>query len=160
MNTEIPGSVAGDLLVFPRGWYKHYAVNVGNGEIVHVTSTEGLTSSSSSAEIAWKISSAISKIASIKKQKFSDIPPRARIFYKENDGEPLPAEEIVKRALEFYEQGHFEYNLLTRNCEHFARYCCYDKWESKLVEEMKDRFIYYLLLAVLFSAFLLKLRQN
>ena len=36
-----PGSV-GDLIVFPRPFYDHYAVRGENGDIFHVTSTRGL----------------------------------------------------------------------------------------------------------------------
>lgn len=45
-------------------------------------------------------------------------------------------EEVVKRAKKHVNSNRFRnkyYNVVTNNCEHFARYCYYDKNESKQV---------------------------
>ncbi|PAV77048.1 hypothetical protein WR25_06595 [Diploscapter pachys] len=41
---------------------------------------------------------------------------------------PYSAEEIVRRAKS--KLGHYEYNTLTSNCEHFATWCRYNKFLS------------------------------
>ena len=76
-TNSCPGS-AGDLIVFQRPTYKHYAVNVGNGEIVHLTSAGELNSFNVVVGIAGHIFSTNPSIAVIKKEKYN-------AFYK--DGE-------------------------------------------------------------------------
>ena len=128
-TNSCPGS-AGDLIVFQRATHKHYAVNVGNGEIVHVTSAGGLNSFNVVLGIAGHICSTNPGIAVIKKEKYN-------AFYKDGDEvyveqhfrkNRLPVSEIVKRANSSV--GKTGYNLILNNCEHFARWCCYGEWES------------------------------
>ena len=128
-TNSCPGS-AGDLIVFQRATHKHYAVNVGNEEIVHLTSAGELNSFNVVLGIAGHVSSANSSIAVIKKEKYN-------AFYKEGDKvyveqhcwkSLLPVSEIVKRANS--KVGQTGYNLILNNCEHFARWCCYGEWES------------------------------
>lgn len=131
MTTEIPGSVASDLIVFYRGLYEHYAVNVGNGEIIHLTTNERLTSLDFVSEITWKISSTSSNRALVKKERFRDFLGAEVNFRVEKDEAPFPPDEIVKRARsKLNKRG---YNLLFWNCEHFARWCRYNRRESKQV---------------------------
>ena len=137
-----PGS-AGDLIVFQRATHKHYAVNVGNGEIIHLTSAGELSSFNVVVGIAGHICSTNPSIAVIKKEKYN-------AFYKEGDKvyveqhcckNRLPILEIVKRAnSKIDEKG---YNLLLNNCEHFARWCCYGEWKST----QADALILFLLTA-------------
>lgn len=45
-------------------------------------------------------------------------------------------DEVVKRAKKYVNSNRFRgkyYHVVTNNCEHFARYCYYDKNESKQV---------------------------
>ena len=137
-----PGS-AGDLIVFQRATYKHYAVNVGNGEIIHLTSAGELSCFNVVVGIAGHICSTNPSIAVIKKEKYN-------AFYKEGDKvyveqhcckNRLPILEIVKRANS--KVGEKGYNLLLNNCEHFARWCCYGEWKST----QADALILFLLTA-------------
>ena len=124
-----PG-LAGDLIVFQRTIYKLYAVNVGNGEIVHLTSSaEGMNSSDAVLGIAAHICSANPENAVIKKEKYEDFYKEGDIVYVEEleDGH-LPRPVIVKRAKSRI--GQRGYDLLNYNCEQFARWCCYGVWES------------------------------
>ncbi|XP_022803968.1 lecithin retinol acyltransferase-like [Stylophora pistillata] len=113
----LPGS-AGDLIVFHRGLYKHYAVNVGNGEIVHVTSSD-LTIDACKGKECSTFYKAV-----IKKEKFEDFVKAGDEVSVETRGEkPFSPEEIVRRANSSL--GPMNYNLFWGNCEHFVRWCCY-----------------------------------
>ncbi|PFX17141.1 Golgi-associated plant pathogenesis-related protein 1 [Stylophora pistillata] len=97
--------MAGDLIVFHRGLYKHYAVNVGNGYIVHVTSSDfnELTSADAKSDEAWKFerSSVCSTFdkAVIRKEKYKDYAKPGNQVYVETHAEKaFPSEVIVERA--------------------------------------------------------------
>ena len=127
---DCPGS-AGDLIVFQRKLFKHYAVNVGNEEIVHVTSAEGRNISLDVVEgIAGQIcSSSISNKAVVKKENFQDFYQKGdKVYVEEHKKTPLPTEDIVRRAEN--RVGEEGYNLLWKNCEHFAHWCRYGEEES------------------------------
>ena len=119
MTRVCPGS-AGDLIVFQRELYKHYAVNVGNGKIVHITSAEG---------VGQFCCSSISNKAVVKKENFQDFYQEGENVYVERHKKtPLPTKEIVERAES--KVGEEGYSLLWRNCEHFAHWCRYGEGES------------------------------
>lgn len=124
----LPGS-AGDLIVFHRGLYKHYAVNVGNGYIVHVTSSDfnELTSADAESDEAWKFerSSVCSTFdkAVIRKEKYKDYAkPGDQVYVETHAEKAFPSEVIVERANS--KVGRTNYNFIWNNCEHFARWCC------------------------------------
>ena len=123
-KTNVCPGLAGDLIVFERSLYKHYAVNVGDGEIVHLTAPGG------GGIVAHMYScSANSQKAVIKKEKYEDVFKEGDKVYKEQlTNTHLPRREIVKRATSRI--GQRGYDLLFYNCEHFARWCCYGVWES------------------------------
>ena len=134
-NEKCPGS-AGDLIVFQRATHKHYAVNVGNEEIVHLTSAGELNSFNVVLGIAGHVSSANSSIAVIKKEKYNAFYKEGDKVYVEKRGR-LPVWEIVERATsKVDEEG---YDLLFRNCEHFARWCCCGEWKSTQVDALMIR---------------------
>ena len=135
-----PGS-AGDLIVFERPLYKHYAVNVGDEEIVHLTAPGG-------SGIGTHSCSANSQKAVIKKEKYKDVHKEGDKVYKEPlTDNHLPRREIVKRAKSSI--GQRGYDLLCYNCEHFARWCCYGVWESTQADTLIvviSVFIFWLIL--------------
>jgi hypothetical protein len=65
--------------------------------------------------------------AEVKKEKYDDfVLPGTRIHIesgKWNGIQPLPAPEIIKRALS--QVGTKDYHLAFNNCEHFVRWCRY-----------------------------------
>ena len=124
-----PGS-AGDLLVFPRSLgYRHYAVNVGDDEIVHVTSFGGLNSLNIVDGIAGQVCCTNPNVAVVKKEKFKDVYKKGdKVYVEERCDGALSRAEIVMRALS--KVGEKGYNVLWQNCEHFARWCCYGEAKS------------------------------
>ena len=164
-TSACPGS-AGDLIVFQRPTYKHYAANVGNEEIVHLTSAGELNSFNVVLGIAEHICSTNPSIAVIKKEKYN-------AFYKDGDKvyveqhcrkNRLPVSEIVKRANS--QVGKTGYNLIFNNCEHFARWCCYGEWESPQVDALMLRiavavvFIWAAIITAIFMAWMFKKEEE
>ena len=116
-SPRCPG-MRGDLVIFKRrvGYY-YYAVNVGNGEIVHRTAIDG----SGSVDVLDGLrlaSSANSGFAIIRKEKFRDFWKLGDTVEVENSQTSLSCDEIVFRALS--RVGEKGYSLLWENCEHFA----------------------------------------
>jgi hypothetical protein len=126
----------GDLLIFQRPGYKHYAVNVGNGYIVHVTSEDATSAGVVGASTGVCCSSNFD-LAVIKKERYRDFKnPEDQVFVEKTWKEKtaLQRSEIIHRALSRI--GETGYNLLFRNCEHFARWCRYGEDKSDQAENV------------------------
>ncbi|XP_020014629.2 phospholipase A and acyltransferase 2 isoform X1 [Castor canadensis] len=109
----------GDLIEISRIGYAHWAIYVGNGYVVHLTSL-------SKGEIAGigtdSIMSALTDTAIVKKELLSVVAGRDqyRVNNKHDDKYlPLPATKIVQRAKEKVGQV-VHYSLTSKNCEHFV----------------------------------------
>ncbi|XP_031557105.1 phospholipase A and acyltransferase 2-like [Actinia tenebrosa] len=126
-----PGNT-GDLLVFKRSIYKHYAVNIGDGEIVHLTSDldNDLTGFVRGLSIDC-CSSTQEGNAVVKREPYILFKKSGDRVTVEDDWKgktALQRFEIVRRALS--RVGRRGYNLLFKNCEHFARWCRYGEETS------------------------------
>ena len=112
------------VFVRKKGAYKHYAVNVGDGYIIHATSV-----SDERVGIGDVLGccSTSSNIAMIKKEKYRDfVKPGDEVRVENGTWKgraPLPVKEIIARAHK--ECGKRDYSVLWNNCEHFARWCRY-----------------------------------
>ncbi|XP_071961310.1 phospholipase A and acyltransferase 4-like [Antedon mediterranea] len=116
---------AGDLVIVNRTLYDHWAVYIGNGDVIHL----------SGAEFNIKAK----ETAYVHRVTFED-------FVRDDDAEveciPCPPDvsrkEVVRRAKS--EEGHFfrnrKYSLVFNNCEHFARWC-HGRAESKQVQNVR-----------------------
>ncbi|KFW81502.1 Phospholipid-metabolizing enzyme A-C1, partial [Manacus vitellinus] len=107
----------GDLIKIKRSVYQHWALYLGDGYVVHLTSAdEGIRCLSASSDTT------LSKKAKVKKQLLKEV-------VGNNDWEvnnkydrsrtPLPVKEIIKRA-ESYIDTEVTYDVLGKNCEHFV----------------------------------------
>ena len=113
----------GDIVKFDRGAYFHWGIYIGRGEIVHVASAgtdrelSVLETSSRRGEKAIIMRSGIASCANGSK------------CWSENylDGifTPRTVEEIVSFALEKARLKEWDYNVVSRNCQHFAVWCRY-----------------------------------
>lgn len=124
----------GDVLKFTRFGmlYDHYAVVVENGCIVHVTSlSEDLQSSDPCRSLCSSADT-----VEIKKVKFCDFAKETDKIQVESGNykgkAPLPVPEIIERA--HSKIGSKGYNVFTKNCEHFARWCRYGLEESSQIQ--------------------------
>ncbi|XP_031557103.1 phospholipase A and acyltransferase 3-like [Actinia tenebrosa] len=135
MSEDFCPGKPGDLVVFIRkkGAYRHYAVNVGDGYIIHATSVSDERVGSFDVLGCCSTSS---NIAMIKKEKYSHFKQQGDKVRVEdgswNDKPPLPVEEIIERAQS--KIGVRDYSVLFNNCEHFARWCRYGEESSDQVD--------------------------
>lgn len=119
-----------------RGLYKHWAVYIGNSEVVHLVGVEGekRENQSNNNGTFFTISGIKYNKAVAKREHVSSVvnTSKFRVNNSTCEGcEPRPFEEIKETALGFTQQGVIKYNVLRKNCEHFATYCRYDRAFSK-----------------------------
>ncbi|KAL5012954.1 hypothetical protein ScPMuIL_011505 [Solemya velum] len=124
----------GDLVEFDRGRYSHWGVYVGDGHIVHMTGdgNDGINANFDSGKLFTICGTEFNK-AFVKKDNFWDVTQDSKAIKnnsKDRKCNPLSAEEIVERALARI--GNITYNVLWKNCEHFAAWCRYDvEWSEQ-----------------------------
>ena len=119
MNNPIPSP--GDIIYTSRGLYKHFGVYVGSGQVIHFAGPKGHEINASMADII--------------KNSIPDFLKGGKLFIQpDRTRNPLPADEIIRRAESAVGKCKGEYNLVINNCEHFANWCRYGKPVSKQVD--------------------------
>ncbi|XP_014824073.1 PREDICTED: retinoic acid receptor responder protein 3-like [Poecilia mexicana] len=123
MNRKEPKP--GDLIEIFRVGYKHWAIYIGSGFVVHLV-VNGLGSSSSCSLPAP------GEMGVVMKEKLEDVVggDRWRINnYLDKKYKPQQIYAIVKQAVGFI-GTRLPYNLVSSNCEHFATDLRYGKSTS------------------------------
>ncbi|XP_056012807.1 phospholipase A and acyltransferase 2-like [Ostrea edulis] len=118
---------AGDLLEFNRGWYSHWGVYIGNEQVVHLggVDNDGLNGTIKSNHV-FTISGKTFNKAVVRKDNFWKVVLDSKVDInngKDKKCRPRAAHEVVKEALS--KLGEIGYNVLWKNCEHFAAFCRY-----------------------------------
>ncbi|KAK3583606.1 hypothetical protein CHS0354_039428 [Potamilus streckersoni] len=127
----------GDMIQFPRGLYSHWAVYIGNDEVVHLAGDLNATSKeNSNSSYIFSISGVNFDKASVKIDNFFEVAGNSKAR-KNNDkdqhAEPSDKETIVERALS--KRGEIGYNVLWNNCEYFASWCRYGNgWSEQTIK--------------------------
>jgi hypothetical protein len=111
----------GDILYADRGLYKHYGVYNHDGSVVHFSPDKG-------AEIS-------AKNAYIRETTLAEFLKGDELHIDRTFRAVFSPEEIVRRARRFVNELRGNYNLLSLNCEHFARWCATGELESKQVKK-------------------------
>ncbi|XP_053388597.1 phospholipase A and acyltransferase 3-like isoform X2 [Mercenaria mercenaria] len=122
----------GDLIEFDRamGTYSHWAVYVGNGDIIHY-------SPNPDAEGKFNFQSGTNKGLSVRKDKLREVAGNSDTYRNNEFDDELRKDEIVKRAHQ--RLGKSGYSIATSNCEHFATECRYGVTKSKQVKTVGQR---------------------
>lgn len=116
----------GDIIAIKRwgGLYEHYGVYIGDGRVIHFSAKEG--------DFGGEIT--------VHEASFDDFVRNDLFYYKvefgKRDGRLYSPEETVVRAKEMIGNNK-KYNLITNNCEHFARWCKTGKRTSTQVVVFK-----------------------
>nr|XP_034986180.1 phospholipase A and acyltransferase 4-like [Zootoca vivipara] len=121
----------GDQIEIYRIGYQHWAIYVGNGYVVHLTSADGGTGSFSTIPL-----SADTKKAVVKKEELSKVV--GKDYWKVNNEKDRkykvrPVNEIISTANERVGM-EIDYNVVTMNCEHFATTLRYGQPDSRQAE--------------------------
>ncbi|KAM8970239.1 phospholipase A and acyltransferase 3 isoform X1 [Sarcophilus harrisii] len=117
-RTEMqPEPKPGDLIEIFRWGYRHWAVYVGDGFVVHLAPPSEYAGAGASS-----VMSALTDKATVKKELLSEVVgrDRYRVNNKHDDKyPPLPPGKIVQRALQEVGKDVL-YKLSSENCEHFV----------------------------------------
>ncbi|KAM8970240.1 phospholipase A and acyltransferase 3 isoform X2 [Sarcophilus harrisii] len=112
-----PEPKPGDLIEIFRWGYRHWAVYVGDGFVVHLAPPSEYAGAGASS-----VMSALTDKATVKKELLSEVVgrDRYRVNNKHDDKyPPLPPGKIVQRALQEVGKDVL-YKLSSENCEHFV----------------------------------------
>ncbi|XP_073739657.1 phospholipase A and acyltransferase 3-like isoform X2 [Callorhinus ursinus] len=117
MRASIPEPKVGDLIEIFRPFYRHWAIYVGDGYVVHLAPPSEVAG----AGVA-SIMSTLTEKAIVKKELLYDVVGRDKyqVNNKHDDKySPLPPSKIVQRAEGLVGQ-ELPYSLPSENCEHFV----------------------------------------
>ncbi|XP_036933081.1 phospholipase A and acyltransferase 4-like isoform X3 [Acanthopagrus latus] len=127
----------GDLIEIFRGGYQHWAVYVGDGYVVHVTSPPGADVRRAASNT---LTSVPTKKAMVRREKLREVvgDNKWRINnILDKKYKPRSPDIIVKEALRQVD-NLMEYSVISENCEHFATKLRYGKPVSRQVHEAEQ----------------------
>jgi hypothetical protein len=110
----------GDVIYASRGLYKHYGIYDNDNSVIHFSPDEGTEISPKNAYIRE------TTLADFSKGDEPRVDRTIRALF--------PPEEIVRRAHALIGELRGEYDLMSLNCEHFARWCATGELESGQVK--------------------------
>lgn len=149
----------GDLVVFPRTGYSHWAVYIGSGKIIHLT-CDGLDDTSPPSVFLSAIGRNVNK-AVVKEGDFRQVAGTSRAR-KNNEKDkrytPFDVDKIKARAES--KLGTRGYNIIWKNCEHFANWCRYGEEESDQVTSILGRASTVVCVGAFGSVSFIALRNN
>ncbi|XP_022447400.1 HRAS-like suppressor 3 [Monodon monoceros] len=117
MRAPVPELQPGDLIEIFRPFYRHWAVYVGDGYVIHLAPPSEIAGAGMAS-----VMSALTDKAIVKKDRLCDVAGRDRyqVNNKHDDKySPLPPNKIVQQAEELVGQEVL-YKLTSENCEHFV----------------------------------------
>ncbi|XP_006861158.1 PREDICTED: HRAS-like suppressor 3 [Chrysochloris asiatica] len=117
MRAPIPEPNPGDLIEIFRPLYKHWAIYVGDGYVVHLAPPSEIAGAG-----AASVMSALTDKAIVKRELLCVVAGRDkyRVNNKHDDKYPvLPGVKIIQRAEAMVGQEVL-YKLTSENCEHFV----------------------------------------
>lgn len=132
MRAPIPEPNPGDLIEIFRPLYRHWAVYVGDGFVVHLAPPSEIAGAG-----AASLMSALADKAIVKKELLYDVAGRDKyhVHNKHDDKySPLPPNKIVQRAEALVGQEVL-YKLTSDNCEHFVNELRYGVSRSDQVRD-------------------------
>ncbi|NXU42427.1 HRSL1 enzyme, partial [Drymodes brunneopygia] len=120
----------GDLIEIKRRGYQHWALYMGNGYVIHVTTIDENSPPVSAGSVTL-----VTKRAKVKKELLTKVAgnddwdiKNMYDFYRT----PFPMEEIIRRAERWIDK-EVPYRLLRKNCEHFVTMLRYGEGVSTQV---------------------------
>lgn len=123
----------GDQLEFHRGVYSHWAVYVGNEEVIHLAGINSFDSACTfNPKPKFTIGGKIFIKAEVKRESVWKVIRGSKVKInndKDKSCRPFRPHEIVRKAKGMI--GDIGYNVFWQNCEHFAALCRYGVAWSK-----------------------------
>uniref|UniRef100_A0A2K5N4X1 Phospholipase A and acyltransferase 3 n=1 Tax=Cercocebus atys TaxID=9531 RepID=A0A2K5N4X1_CERAT len=128
-----PEPKPGDLIEIFRPFYRHWAIYVGDGYVVHLAPPTEVAGAG-----AASVMSALTDKAIVKKELLYDVAgsDKYQVNNKHDDKySPLPYSKIIQRAEELVGQEVL-YKLTSENCEHFVNELRYGVARSDQVRDV------------------------
>ncbi|XP_046337443.2 phospholipase A and acyltransferase 3-like [Haliotis rufescens] len=125
----------GDLVELKRGMYSHWALFIGNNEVIHLSGEDDDGLGDVDRKHIFTISGVTFDKAIVRRDNFWDVVGDDMVYKnnsKDSKWKPLRPSQIVERALS--KVGRVGYNLIFSNCEHFVSWCRYNMERSDQVE--------------------------
>ncbi|XP_021528702.1 phospholipase A and acyltransferase 3 isoform X3 [Aotus nancymaae] len=129
----MPEPKPGDLIEIFRPFYRHWAIYVGDGYVVHLAPPSEVAGAG-----AASVMSALTDKAIVKKELLYDVAgsDKYQVNNKHDDKySPLPCSKIIQRAEELVGQEVL-YKLTSENCEHFVNELRYGIARSDQVRDV------------------------
>ncbi|XP_060586985.1 phospholipase A and acyltransferase 3-like, partial [Ruditapes philippinarum] len=126
-NINLESLEAGDLVEFKRGVYSHWAVYIGNEQVIHLTGDGSVFSGNISSGSVFSICGIYYTKAIVEEENIWTVAGDCK-FYRDNRVSPFTAAEIIRRARA--KLGNIHDHVLWSNCEHFASFCRYGNPKS------------------------------
>ncbi|XP_055487523.1 phospholipase A and acyltransferase 3-like [Leucoraja erinacea] len=121
----------GDLIEIPRTLgYKHWAIYIGHGDVVH------LTSDGASGDVSFRFSSS-AEVAVIKREPLTEVTAGDPCYVNncsDTRFEAIPVAKIINKAKKSIGRK-VHYNVLKQNCEHFVNKLRYGEKISYQAED-------------------------
>ncbi|XP_042532468.1 phospholipase A and acyltransferase 3 [Dipodomys spectabilis] len=133
MHVPFPEPKPGDLIEIFRPFYRHWAIYVGNGYVIHLAPPSEMAGAG-----ATSIMSALIEKAIVKKELLCDVAGRDKyqVNNKHDDKyTPQPPSKIIQQAEELVGQ-EVPYKLTSENCEHFVNELRYGVARSDQVRDV------------------------
>ncbi|XP_012876387.1 PREDICTED: HRAS-like suppressor 3 [Dipodomys ordii] len=133
MHVPFPEPKPGDLIEIFRPFYRHWAIYVGNGYVIHLAPPSEMAGAG-----ATSIMSALTEKAIVKKELLCDVAGRDKyqVNNKHDDKyTPQPPSKIIQQAEELVGQ-EVPYKLTSENCEHFVNGLRYGVARSDQVRDV------------------------
>ncbi|KAM6912165.1 phospholipase A and acyltransferase 4-like [Xenentodon cancila] len=124
----------GDLIEIKRGTYNHWAVFIGENEVVHLIPPTD--SSSNLGGLGDLLMFLDLERAQVRRQKLYDVVGFNKFCVNnllDDEYQPREPDDIVRDACLMVGQ-ELQYNIATRNCEHFVTELRYGKPQSRQVQ--------------------------
>lgn len=125
----------GDLIEIFRGIFQHWAVYIGDWQVVHLVAL-GIGSSGASAAVSGLAEGQV-RIDGLKDVVKEDKWKKNNTQHTTYELKPRPKMEIVKQALSMVGKD-VKYNIANWNCEHFATMCRYGEALSLQVQKATE----------------------
>ncbi|XP_071202839.1 phospholipase A and acyltransferase 1-like [Salvelinus alpinus] len=130
----------GDMIKINRGTYNHWALYIGNGDVIHVVTTDG----SSAFWSAFASSSpSLSSKGMIIIDKFMNVAagnPYKIYNYLDNKIRPRSTDVITVEVHKM--RGYtIPYDLIGNNCKHFVTFLRYGKSGSKQADDFMKKLL-------------------
>nr|XP_023694606.1 HRAS-like suppressor 3 [Paramormyrops kingsleyae] len=125
----------GDLIEIYRGTFYHWAIYVGDGYVIHLTTPDGISSSHPSLAGSSSTMSFLNEMGIVKKEILFYVVGTDTFCVKnhlDNMHKPRSVSTILSDAESRVGQV-LPYSLIHRNCEHFVTELRYGKPESRQV---------------------------